>query len=57
MPLQIRELIIKATINEQQKKEATNAAPGGQVAKDAQKAMMQQIMDDIMDILNSQKER
>ena len=29
----------------------------GQIAKDAQKAMVQQIIDDVMDILNSQKER
>ena len=57
MPLEIKELQIRVTVNEQQAREAANAAPGGQVAKDAQKAMVQQIIDDVMDILNSQKER
>lgn len=57
MPLEIKELQIHVTVNDQQAKAASNAAPGGQIAKDAQKAMLQQIIDDVMDILNSQKER
>ncbi len=57
MPLEIKELQIHVTVNDQQAKAVANAAPGGQIAKDAQKAMLQQIIDDVMDILNSQKER
>lgn len=57
MPLEIKELQIHVTVNDQQGKAATNAPPGGQIAKDARKAMLQQIIDDVMDILNSQKER
>jgi hypothetical protein len=57
MPLEIKELQIHVTVNDQQGKAATNTPPGGQIAKDARKAMMQQIIDDVMDILNSQKER
>ncbi|MFA5326300.1 MAG: DUF5908 family protein [Prolixibacteraceae bacterium] len=57
MPLEIKELQIRVTVNDQQAKEGANAAPGSQVSKDAQKALLQQCIDDIMDILNSQKER
>ena len=57
MPLEIKELQIRVTVNEQLAKDAANAAPGGQIAKDAKKAIVQQIIDDVMDIINSQKER
>jgi hypothetical protein len=57
MPLEIKELQIRVTVNDQQAKEAANAAPGSQESKDAQKAMIQQCIDDILDILNSKKER
>lgn len=57
MPLEIKELQIRVTVNDQQAKEGANAAPGSQVSKDAPKALLQQCIDDIMDILNSQKER
>lgn len=57
MPLEIRELIIKATVNDSKEKDAANSAPGSQESKDAQKALLQQCVDDIMDILNSKKER
>jgi hypothetical protein len=57
MPLEIKELQIRVTVNDQQTKEAANAAPGSQESKEAQKAMLQQCVDDIMDILNSKKER
>jgi hypothetical protein len=57
MPLEIKELQIRVTVNEQQAKDTANAAPGSQVSKDAAKAMLQQCVDDIMDILNSKKER
>lgn len=57
MPLEIRELQIRVTVNEQQAREAANSATGSQESKEERKAMLQQCVDDIMDILNSQKER
>lgn len=57
MPLEIKELQISVTVNEQQAKDAANTAPGSPESKDEKKAMLQQCVDDIMDILNSKKER
>ncbi|MEP7236211.1 MAG: DUF5908 family protein [Ferruginibacter sp.] len=57
MPLEIRELQISVTVNEQQAKDAALAAPGSQDSKDEKKAMLQQCIDNVMDILNSKKER
>lgn len=57
MPLEIKELQISVSVNEQQAKEAANSTPGSQESRDAKKALLQQCVDDIMDILNSKKER
>ena len=57
MPIEIRELVIKATVNDQQAKDTASAAPESEDAKDGKKMMMQQCIDDIMDIINSKKER
>ena len=57
MPLEIKELQISVTVNEQQAKDAAVAAPGSQDAKDEKKAMLQQCIDNVMDILNNKKER
>jgi hypothetical protein len=57
MPLEIKELQISVTVNDQQAKDAAVAAPGSQDAKDEKKMMAQQCIDDIMNILNSKKER
>jgi hypothetical protein len=57
MPLEIKELQVRVVVNEQQAKDAVNAAPGSQESKEDKKAMLQQCVDDIMDILNSKKER
>lgn len=57
MPLEIKELQIKVTVNEQQAREAANSPPESQVSREAQKALHQQCIDDILDILNSKKER
>ena len=57
MPIEIRELVIKATVNDQQAKDAASAAPESEDAKDGKKMMMQQCIDDIMDIITSKKER
>lgn len=57
MPIEIKELQIRVTVNEQQAKDAAQAAPGSQEAKDEKKEVMQQCIDTIMDIINSKKER
>lgn len=56
MPIEIKELQISVSVNEQAR-DAANSAPGSQESRDAKKAMLQQCIDDIMDILNSKKER
>jgi hypothetical protein len=57
MPLEIKELQVRVTVNEQQQKDAAVAAPGSQESKDEKKAMLQDCIDNIMDIINSKKER
>lgn len=57
MPVEIKELQIKVTVNEQQAKDAAKAAPGSKDTKDEKKMMMQQCVEDVLDIINSKKER
>lgn len=57
MPLEIKELQIMVTVNQQQAKEAAAAAPGSQETKDEKKNVLQQCIDDVMDIVNNKKER
>jgi len=57
MPVEIKELQIKVTVNDQQIRETASSTPDSQVSRDVHKAMLQQCIDDIMDILNSKKER
>ncbi len=57
MPLEIRELQITVTVNQQQAKEAATAAPGSQDAKDEKADTLKQCIDDIMNIINNKKER
>ena len=57
MPLEIKELQIRVTVSDQQAKDGAVAASGSQENKDAKKMIAQQCIDDIMDILNSKKER
>ena len=57
MPLEIKELQISVTVNDQQAQEAAMAAPRSQELKDEKKVMLQQCIDNVMDILNSKKER
>ena len=57
MPLEIRELQITVTVNQQQAKEAAAAAPGSQDAKDEKADTLKQCIDDIMNIINNKKER
>ena len=58
MPLEIRELQINVTVNQQQQgKEAAAAAPGSQDSKAEMKNMLQECIDDVMNIINSKKER
>lgn len=57
MPLEIKELQVRVTVNEQQQQDAAVAAPGSQESKDEKKAVLQDCIDNIMDIINSKKER
>jgi len=57
MPLEIKELQITVTVNQQQAKEAAAAAPGSQEAKDEKTDTLKQCIDEIMNIINSKKER
>lgn len=57
MPLEIKELQVRVTVNEQQQQDAAVAALGSQESKDEKKAMLQDCIDNIMDIINSKKER
>ncbi|MBL7701129.1 MAG: hypothetical protein JNM14_02670 [Ferruginibacter sp.] len=57
MPLEIKELQVNVTVNDQQQKEAASATPNSQESKDEKKAQLQQCIDTIMDIMNSKKER
>ena len=56
MPLEIKELQINVTVNDQGRN-PTNASSGNTITKERQKAMIQQVMDDTIDIINNQKER
>lgn len=57
MPLEIKELQIKVTVNDQQPDRIASIAQGNQAKKDEKKEMVQQCIDDVMDILNRKKER
>ena len=57
MPVEIKELLVRVTVNEQQSNNNASAAPAGQDARDEKKTMIQQCIDEVMDIINSKKER
>ncbi len=55
MPLEIKELQISITVNQQPK--AGEAPPSEQAGKDDKKALAQQCIDDVLNIINQKKER
>ena len=57
MPVEIKELLVRVTVNEQQSNNNASAVPAGQDARDEKKIMIQQCIDEVMDIINSKKER
>lgn len=57
MPLEIKELQIKVTVNDQQPGRVASVAQDNRSAKEDKKEMVQQCIDDVMDILNRKKER
>ena len=57
MPIEIKELLVRVTVNEQQSNNNASAVPAGQDAQDEKKIMIQQCIDEVMDIINSKKER
>ena len=56
MPIEIKELQISVTVNDQQPMSAASA-PGKDSDKDEKKKLCRECIDDMMDILNSKKER
>ena len=57
MPIEIKELLVKVTVNEQQSNDSASATPVSQDARDEKKMLIQQCIDEVMDIINSKKER
>lgn len=56
MPIEIRELQIRVTVNDKQSKNAP-ASAGKDSDKDEKKMLCRQCIDDVIDILNNKKER
>ena len=58
MPLEIRELHIRVTVNQpQQTSQQPNATPDKTVPEEEKEAIVSQCIDQVMDILNHKKER
>lgn len=57
MPLEIKELQIKVTVNDEQPGRVSSLAQGARETNEGKKEMVQQCIDDVMDILNRKKER
>ena len=58
MPLEIRELHIKVSVNQPTGGAAAAAAPGGKDdAADAKEEVIQQCVEEVLEIINHKKER
>jgi hypothetical protein len=58
MPLEIKELQIRVTVNQPQQSQPSNAAPAeGSKAEDEKDSLIAQCVDEVVDIINSKKER
>ncbi|MEO6548942.1 MAG: DUF5908 family protein [Ferruginibacter sp.] len=61
MPLEIRELQINVTVNQQGASgaagTASNSASGGAANADEKKALVNQCVEQVIDIINNKKER
>lgn len=57
MPLEIKELQIKVTVNDQQPGRVASVAQGARETKEKKEEIIQECIDDVMDILNRKKER
>lgn len=55
MPIEIRELVIKATVNQDQNKAAANSTGGNE--PDAKEAEIRDAVEEVLRILDSKKER
>lgn len=58
MPLEIKELHIKVTVNQPQQGQQTAASPAtGEKAGDDKEAIIAQCVEEVVDIMNNKKER
>lgn len=58
MPVEIRELHIRVTVNQpQQTSQQSNATPDKTLPEQEKEALVSQCIDQVMDILNHKKER
>jgi len=58
MPLEIKELHIKVTVNQpSQGQQSAAAAPSGGQADDDKDAIISQCVDEVLEIINNKKER
>ena len=59
MPVEIKELQIKVTVNQPQGQSATqsNVATGNEKNSNDKEAVIQQCIDQVMEIMNNKKER
>ena len=57
MPIEIRELVIKATINQDQNKAASAANTGGADGNEEKEAIVREAVEEVLRIIESKKER
>lgn len=57
MPVEIRELVIKATINQDQNKAASPSNSGGANESEEKEAIVREAVEEVLRIMDSKKER
>ncbi|MEJ8816352.1 DUF5908 family protein [Lacibacter sp. H407] len=57
MPIEIRELVIKATINQDQNKAASATNTGGADGNEEKEAIVREAVEEVLRIMESKKER
>jgi len=57
MPVEIRELVIKATINQDQNKAASSGNSGGANESEEKEAIVREAVEEVLRIMESKKER
>jgi hypothetical protein len=57
MPIEIRELIIKVNVNEDQNKAAVQGSGAGSVEGEKKEALIQEAVEEVLRIIENKKER